>query len=149
MDTDGLDKGCRLAKVDPANVQDRTTWTFYAGSGRWSVSVNDAVPVFHGLDILSVSWNSYLQQYVAVYSALFSQDVMMRTSPNPEGPWSEEIKVFTAMAPAQGNVYDAHPEYDSNGGQTIYITYSRATGPFSSEVRLVAVQLQTAVGQAQ
>ena len=151
LDTDGLDKGCRLAKVDPATVQDRATWMFYAGSGRWSASVKDAVPVFNGLDILSVSWNSYLQQYVAVYSALFSQNVMMRTSPNPDGPWSDEIKAFTAMAPVQGNVVDAHAhsEYDSNGGQTIYVTYSRATGAFSSEVRLVAVQLQAGIGQAQ
>jgi hypothetical protein len=143
--SDGLNKGCQLARVDPATAQDRTTWTFFTGNGQWSSSVSNAVPVFNGLDILSVSWNNYLQQYVAVYSALFSNDVMMRTSPNPEGPWSDEIKAFTALSPTQGNVYDAHahPEYDSNGGQTIYVTYSRSTpGPFSSEVRLVAVQLQ-------
>lgn len=48
------------------------------------------------------------------------------------------------MAPVSGNRYDAHahPEYDSSGGQTIYVSYSRATGAFTSEVRLVAVQLQ-------
>jgi hypothetical protein len=144
-DTNGLDKGCRLAKVNPATVQDRTTWTFYAGGGRWLSSVNDAVPVFDGLDILSVSWNNYLQRYVAVYSALFSNDVMMRTSPNPEGPWSDGIVAFTAKPPASGNVYDAqaHPEYDANGGQTIYVTYSRSLpATFSSEVRLVSITLQ-------
>ena len=45
---------------------------------------------------------------------------------------------------ASPNTYDAHAhsEYDANGGQTIYVTYSRATGSFSSEVRLVAVQLE-------
>lgn len=52
--------------------------------------------------------------------------------------------LFVAMSPTSGNTYDAHAhsEYDANGGQTIYVTYSRATGTFSSEVRLVAVQLQ-------
>jgi hypothetical protein len=145
QDTNGLDKGCRIAKVNPATVQDRSTWTFYTGNGHWSSSDSKAVSVFDGLDILSVSWNNYLQQYVAVYAALFSNDVMIRTSPNPEGPWSDEITAFTAMAPAQGNVYDAqtHPEYDSNGGQTIFVTYSRSTaGSFSSEVHLVSVALQ-------
>ena len=45
------------------------------------------------------------------------------------------------MQPASGNVHDAHthPEYDVNGSQTIYVTYSRSTPvPFSSEVRLVS-----------
>jgi hypothetical protein len=72
---------------------------------------------------------------------------MIRTSPNPEGPWSDEITAFTAMTPTQGNVYDAHAhsEYDVNGGQTIFVTYSRSTPVlFSSEVRLVSIQLQSA-----
>jgi hypothetical protein len=73
----------------------------------------------------------------------------MRTSANPEGPWSRETLAFVAMqpTPGNGNVYDAlaHAEYDANNGQTIYVSYSRATpAPFSSEVRLVAVQLQSA-----
>ena len=52
---------------------------------------------------------------------------------------------FTAMQPASGNVHDAqaHPEYDVNGGQTIYVTYSRSTStPFSSEVRLASITLR-------
>jgi len=91
-----------------------------------------------------VEWNNYLQQFLAVYSAPFSQDVEMRTAPNPEGPWSLEITAFTAMASEGGNVYDAlaHSEYDANGGQTIYVSYSRnLPAPFTSEVRLVAVEL--------
>jgi hypothetical protein len=142
--TNGADKGCRLGKVDPGNVQDRNAWTFYAGNGNWSSQVSDAVSVFDGSSIVSVSWNSFLQHYVAVYSPPFSQNVMMRTSPQPEGPWSAEAVAFVAMQPVQGNVYDAHAhaEYDVNGGQTIFVTYSRSTGTFTSEVRLVSVQLQ-------
>jgi len=52
-----------------------------------------------------------------------------------------------AMQPAgSGNVYDAlaHSEYDANGGQTTYVSYSRSTpAPFSSEVRLVSVQFNS------
>jgi hypothetical protein len=139
--------GCQLGKVAPASAQDRSAWTFYAGNGNWSAQINDAVSVFNDASILSISWNNYLQSYLAVYSPPFSQNVVMRTSPNPEGPWSNEIVAFVALPPADGsNVYDAlaHAEYDSNGGQTIYVSYTRATPtPFSSEARLVMVQLQS------
>jgi hypothetical protein len=138
--------GCQLGKVDPSSAQDRSAWSFYAGNKIWSAQIADAVSVFNDASILSISWNAYLQRYLAVYSPPFSQNVVMRTSVNPEGPWSSEIVAFVAMQPASGNVYDAlaHAEYDANGGQTIYVSYSRNTpAPFSSEVRLVAVQFQT------
>jgi hypothetical protein len=145
----GNDKGCRLARVDPANVQNRNAWTFYTGNGSWAAQDAGAVSLFNGGSIMSVSWNNYLHNYVAVYSPPFSQNVMLRTSLAPEGPWSAEITAFVAMQPASGNVYDAHAhsEYDAAGGQTIYVTYSRSTGTFTSEVRLVAVELQAAGGQ--
>jgi hypothetical protein len=144
----GSDKGCRLAKVDPAQAQNRAAWTYFAGNGGWSAQIADAVPVFTGgPGILSVAWNAFLKKYVAVYSASFSQSVMIRTAPNPEGPWSDEIVAFQAMAPASGNVYDAHAhsEYDLTGGQTFFVSYSRATGEFSSEVRLVSVKVMPAL----
>jgi hypothetical protein len=143
--TDGADKGCRLGKVAPSSAQDRSAWTFYAGNGNWSSQVGDAVSLFSGDNILSVSWNNFLQSYVAIYSQVFSQNVMIRTSPKPEGPWSGETVAFVAMQPSSGNVFDAHAhsEYDVSGGQTIFVTYSRTTpAPFSSEVRLVSVKLQ-------
>jgi Domain of unknown function (DUF4185) len=149
--TAGLDKGCRLAKVELSKAQDRSAWTFYAGQGMWSSQVSDAVSVFNGNNNLSASWNDYVKQYVAVYSKPFSDDVILRTSPTPEGPWSGETTVFRAMKPVSGNVYDAHshPEYDHNGGQTIFITYSRQTAPFCSEVRLVSLTLQRSASSSQ
>jgi hypothetical protein len=150
INTNGFDKGCRLGKVAPRNVLNRGAWSYYAGNGNWSSNIADAVAAFSGASILSVAWNDYLQQYLAVYSEPFSQDVMLRTAPAPEGPWSQPVKAFTAMQPAQGNVYDAHAhsEYDANGGQTIYVSYSRSLpAPFSSEVRLVSVQLVRAASQ--
>ncbi|MGP0020772.1 MAG: DUF4185 domain-containing protein [Candidatus Sulfotelmatobacter sp.] len=144
LPSDSNDKGCRLAKADPNAVLNRNAWSFYAGNGSWSSQLSDAVSVIPQANILSISWNAYLQQYVAVASQLFSQNVTLRTSPQPEGPWSREVTAFVAMQPASGNTYDArdHPEYELNSGQTIFITYSRDTGNFSSEVRLVSVQLQ-------
>jgi len=144
--------GCKLGRVVAANAQARSAWSFYAGSGNWSAQIGDAVTVLSDANILSISWNTFLQCYVALYSPPFSQNVVIRTSAKPEGPWSRETLAFVAMqpAPGNGNVYDAlaHAEYDANGGQTIYVSYSRATAaPFSSEVRLVAVTLQPASSQ--
>jgi uncharacterized protein DUF4185 len=144
--------GCELGKVAPSSAQDRNAWTFYAGNGSWSSNIGDAISVFNDANILSVAWNGFLQQYVTVYSPPFSQNVMMRTSPSPEGPWSSEVLAFVAEQPASGNVYDAHAhsEYDVNGGQTIFVSYSRGTpAPFTSEVRLVSVTLQPSSSQAQ
>jgi hypothetical protein len=79
-----------------------------------------------------------------VYSRALSNSVVMRTATSLEGPWSAEEVLFVAQRPAQGEfVYDAvaHPEYDRENGRHIYVTYSRATGDFASEVRLVAVEL--------
>ncbi len=137
-------KQCMLGKVAPANVLNRSAWTYYAGNGNWSSQIGDAISVLTADNILSISWNAYIQQYVAVYSAPLSLDVMLRTSPNPEGPWSGELKIFTAMQPAQGDVYDAHAhsEYDADNGRIMYVSYSRSTGTFTSEIRLVSVELK-------
>ena len=142
--TNSADKGCKLAKVDPENVLNRGAWAFYAGNENWSSRLSDAISVIPDANILSVSWNDYLQEYVAIYSQLLSNNVAMRTAPNPEGPWSDEGTAFVAMPPTSGNVYDArsHSEYDLNGGQTVFVTYPRSTGAFTSEVRLVSLQLQ-------
>jgi hypothetical protein len=142
--------GCQLGKVATSSAQDRSAWTFYAGNGNWSARVGDAITVFNDASILSVSWNGFLQRHLAVYSPPFSPNVVMRTSVNPEGPWSSEVVAFVALQSTSGNVYDAlaHVEYDSNSGQTIYVSYSRSTpAPFSSEVRLVAVDFQSSNAQ--
>ena len=77
----------------------------------------------------------------------------MRPAPKPEGPWSREVMAFTALAPAAGAspVDDAQapPQLNADGGQTMFVTYSHATGPFRSEFHLVSVQLQLAGSQTQ
>jgi hypothetical protein len=141
-----LVKPCRLARVPLADILDRNAWSFYAGDGRWSPELGDAVTVFHGNNMLSVFYNAYIGLYIAVYSQPMDTRVMLRTAPSPVGPWSEPVEVFTAETPvsASGWIYDAlaHPEYSEGDGRIIYITYSRQTGPMRSEMRQVAVELE-------
>lgn len=134
---------CFLGRVALENVLDLSSWTFSAGNGSWSSNMRDAQFVFTGNPILNVSWNSYLQRYVAVYNSPLSLPVRMRTAAAPAGPWSREVQAFMAVSNS-GSVDDAqaHPEYNINGGQTMFVTYSSATGEFSSQFQLVAVELQ-------
>jgi hypothetical protein len=135
-------KPCLLARVDPARIYDRSAWTYYTGNGNWSSTMNAAVTLFEGNDILNVSWNGYLQRYIAIYSSPLSNDVMARTAPRLEGPWSSDIRLFTAMTPGDGSaVYDAqsHPEFNADGGQTMYVAYSRALPVSGAEIRQVSV----------
>jgi hypothetical protein len=144
---------CVLGRVDLADVTNLGAWNFYAGNGNWSSQPSNAMWVFTGNHILNVSWNDYLQRYVAVYNQPLSGNVMMRTSLQPEGPWSAEVRAFEALQPgAGGSAVDdaqAHPEYNSNGGETMFVTYTHATGAFSSEQRLVSVRLQLSTASAQ
>jgi hypothetical protein len=137
---------CVLGRVALESVLDLSAWSFYAGNGNWSSNLADAVTIMDAAPTMNVSWNDYLQSYVAVYNAPFSQDVMMRTSPQPEGPWSREVTAFEALAPANegDSVHDAqaHPEFNGNDGQIMYVTYSHSTGPFTSELELVSVELK-------
>ena len=138
---DGSDKSCQVARVDPATVQDKRTWAYYAGNGAWSTDEKAAVSVFTGLDIMSVAWNDYLQRYVACYNALGTQNVVLRTAQAPEGPWSDELVAFHSMLNSNDSqAYDAlaHAEFDANNGQVIYVTYTNnmANGSVRRVVRL-------------
>jgi hypothetical protein len=148
-----LSVACVLGRVDLADVTNLSAWTFYAGDGNWSSQLSDAMWVFTANHILNVSWNDYLQRYVAIYNQPLSGNVMIRTALAPEGPWSAEVMAFEALQPAAGQspVDDAqaHPEYNANGGQTMFVTYTHGTGPFTSEERLVSVQLQLAAASSQ
>jgi hypothetical protein len=143
--TVGLRKPCMLGRVPLADVLDRSRWSYVAAGATWTARIDSAVPVFDGNGIMSVSWNDYLGSYVSVYSRPLSLDVELRTAPAPEGPWSGPTTAFVARAPAdqQSGVYDAlaHPEYDADKGRRMYVTYSRSTGDFASELRLVEIEL--------
>jgi hypothetical protein len=141
-----LTKPCRLARVPMGDILDRNAWQFYRGQNTWSSNINNAVNVFYGNDMMTVFYNQFIARYVAIYSLPLDARVMMRTALRPEGPWSESLELFKGKRSksSTGWIYDAlaHPEFSEEEGKTIYITYSRQTGPRTSEIRLVAVDLE-------
>ena len=76
---------------------------------------------------MSVSWSPALSRWLLVYSSSFDRDVMARTAPHLEGPWSEPAVLFTASGEA---IYDAvhHGEIAEENGAVQWVTYSRPTG---------------------
>ena len=150
-DLKDLVKPCRLGRVAIADVLEKRAWEYYSGNGKWSSNLHDATPVFNGNDIMSVFYNDYIERYVAVYSEPLDTNTLLRTAPEPQGPWSKPVKAFSAQAPNNsiGWVYDAlaHPEFSRENGRFIYISYSREIAPFTGEVRLVEVQLEKALAK--
>jgi hypothetical protein len=82
----GFSVPCVLGRVALENVTELSAWSFYAGDGNWSNRVGDAAWVFTGNPIVNVSWNDYLQRFVAVYNSPLSANVMMRTAPESRRP---------------------------------------------------------------
>lgn len=142
---DKLSKPCHLARVPIADILDRSAWSFYSGAGNWSPEILDAAVVFYGNDMMSVSFNPHLNRYIAVYSQSLGAEAMIRIASRPEGPWSAPVELFSVEAPenVHGWVYDflAHPDLSQDNGRTIYITYTIKTDPMTSEMKLVAVDL--------
>jgi hypothetical protein len=134
--------GCDVARVPATDVRDRTAYEFWDGA-RWSPDVRRAAVALEGPSGgPSVSWNPWLGSYLAVYSQPFSNRVLMRTAPQPQGPWSAPVVAFTGVTPSSSNAdYAAfeHPELATDGGRTVVVTYFHPLGPFRGEIRLVRV----------
>jgi hypothetical protein len=138
-----LDSTCTVVRAPLASAPDPAAWTTWDG-GAWNADLTRAATVLHGPPgDLSVSFNAHLNAFLAVYSGIFSNDVWMRTAPRPEGPWSDERKLFTAIAPSSGTDYAGkeHPELAQDGGAQIVVSTARSTGNFQGEVRLAQVPL--------
>ena len=136
-------KPCKVGRVPLADALDRSAWRFWDGAA-WQEKIGRAQALFDGNDIMTVAWCPFAGVYIAIYSQPMDAKTMLRTAPAPEGPWSRAVKLFDAQKPDGGDwVYDAlaHPEYAQNDGLTQYVTYSRSTGFFRSEHRVVKVEL--------
>lgn len=141
----GWDFHCPIGRVALDHVFERSAWRFWDG-GSWSESIAAAKPVLDASSIVSVHFNAYLKSWTAIYSAVLSNDVMLRTAPALTGPWSEASTIYTTDRKGkEGNTYDTyvHPEYSEENGRVLYLTHSRPTeGWFGSELALVRVVLE-------
>ena len=142
---DGLTFHCLVGKVGLEALFDRSAWSYWDGAS-WSPALSAARPVLDASSIVSVQYNAYLGQWTAIYSAVLSNDVLIRTAASLTGPWSDATRLFTADRRGMGGTsYDAqaHAEFAENGGQVVYVSYSRPNGNglFGTEFALVRISL--------
>jgi hypothetical protein len=92
----------------------------------WTDDLQAGTPVLDDVSLtdLTVSFNSYLQRFVATYSEYRTNDVILRTSVNPYGPWSEPVRV---PLPAPGALWNLsvreHPSLAQRCERRLVISY--------------------------
>ena len=141
--SDGLATNDVLARVPAAQILHKADWQYYAGNGTWSSNVADAVTVFQGGAAgSSVYYNTYLGEWMTIYSGNFSDNLYYRVAYTLEGPWSNQKLLYAGLTGYQNNPDYAgrvHPEFSPDGGQTEYVTYVHDTGFLAQNLPLLQV----------
>jgi hypothetical protein len=95
-----------VARVLPSYLPDLTKYEYWNSDSNSWVPTNPAAatPVLPGpVGEMSAQYNTYLRQYLALYCN-GANDVVMRTAPAPQGPWSpEQLLVPSGQFP--GGIY--------------------------------------------
>jgi hypothetical protein len=121
----GRGGAAHLSRVPPQAVPDLSKYEYWNGDGegRW-VPNNPAAatPVIPGpVAEMSAQYNSYLKQYLALYTN-GANDVVARTAPAPQGPWSpEQLLVSSFQMP--GGIY-APMIHPWSSGRDLYFNLS-------------------------
>ncbi len=84
-----------LARVPVSRLADYSRWRFYA-DGNWVSDFRQASRLSADMPHeYSVSYLPELKQYAAVYSQDgLSKNILARLSPEPQGPWSDPIRLY-------------------------------------------------------
>lgn len=134
--------GCRVARASLSRVGERDAYQVWDGSS-WVSDLSSAktAPNLCCTSELSVSWNPYLGQFLAVYSETGSNAINMRTAPHPRGPWSVPFTIETAPGSLlKGKWAREHPELAFDGGRRIIISYSQTYNPPSLNIDMFLVE---------
>ena len=84
-----------LARVPVSRLADYARWRFYA-DGHWVADFRQASRLSANMPHeYSVSYLPVLKQYAVVYSQDgLSENILARLSPEPQGPWSDPIRLY-------------------------------------------------------
>lgn len=112
-----------VSRVPQGAIPDVTKYQYWAGQDWTPADPAAANPVVPGpVGEMSVQYNDYLQQFLMLYTNGASNDVVARTAPAPQGPWSPEHVLVRAQQ-IPGGIYAPflHPWAS---GKEIYYTLS-------------------------
>ncbi|WP_243633048.1 DUF4185 domain-containing protein [Mycobacterium uberis] len=115
-----------LSRVQPNFVPDLAKYEYWNGDGGGHWVPNDpaaATPVLPGpVGEMSAQYNNYLKQYLVLYSNGSSNDVVARTAPAPQGPWSPEQPLVSSFQ-IPGGIY-APMIHPWSSGRDLYFNLS-------------------------
>jgi hypothetical protein len=141
--------GCRVGRTPRARADERAAFEFFDGTA-WVTDVGAAAIVLRNVGAAtSVSFNAHLGAYLSVTSRAFSNDVVLRTAAQVEGPWPTTGVVISPsdggiLAAGEGSNYLAqeHVALSAADGRSIVISYARPLGSFRGEVRLARITFE-------
>jgi hypothetical protein len=116
-----------LARVPEEQILVFDKWEFYSNS-QWGKDFRNAERLCNNLGAeYSVSYHPFLKKYVLVYSGMEkSEKILLRTSENPEGPWSEQIEVYSAPEAEWSKnyiCYAGRSHIELSGSKDLLISY--------------------------
>jgi hypothetical protein len=90
-----IQKQMILARVPAGKLRDFSRWRFYS-NGEWVAEVERAGRLSESVaNEFSVSFQPALKQYLMVYTQdSFSEHMVFRLAPEPQGPWGEPIRFY-------------------------------------------------------
>src|SRR5271167_807206 len=114
-----------LSRVQPGAMPDLGKYQYWNGEGRGWIPVDPsaATPIFPGpVGEMSAQYNDYLKQYLVLYTNGGNNDVIARTAPKPEGPWSPEQPLVSSFQ-MPGGIY-APMIHPWSNGKDLYFNLS-------------------------
>jgi hypothetical protein len=116
-----------IARVPYTKITDFNQWRFYC-NGQWYSNMEGISDLFRGTATeYSVSYQPAIKKYVTVYTENgMSEDILMRLSTTPVGPWGPAQKVFECPEVNWHKTYfcyaaKAHPEISQKN--ELIVTY--------------------------
>jgi len=115
-----------LSRVPQGALPDLTKYQYWNGDGNGHWVPNNpaaATPIFPGpVGEMSAQYNTYLKQYLVLYTNGGSNDVVARTAPTPQGPWSPEQPLVSSFQ-MPGGIY-APMIHPWSSGKDLYFNLS-------------------------
>jgi Domain of unknown function (DUF4185) len=125
---DGLCNNAYLARVHQAHLERPDAYEFFGGRGGWAGNPEQAEPIATCGSEYSVAFNAWLGCYLMVYVDAHGKQLCLRTAPNPWGAWSDVLSagvVPHSEAARLVSIGFHHPQFDLDGGRTIFVSYSQ------------------------
>jgi hypothetical protein len=117
-----------VARVPADMMIDFGQWRFF-NNGQWQAELAGTQGLFAGTATeYSVCYQPSIGQYIAVYTEIgLSENIMMRLSPTPTGPWSDAYRIYECPEVKWHKTYfcyaaKAHPEISAK--DELIITYA-------------------------